>query len=106
MLDALNDAWAAGFIDGEGCFQAKKHSNGKPNSYCPYLTVSQKDKKPLIRLQEAYGGSILFVENKRQNQSNYWRWTISSAAALREVLPRVIPFLTVKQEEAKIILEL
>lgn len=47
-------AWAAGFIDGEGCFSIKRRKT-KPT---PSFRIVQVDPRPLQRLQAVIGGSL------------------------------------------------
>lgn len=66
----LKFAWAAGFIDGEGCL----YKNG--SNYC--LQVAQKDRKPLEAIKDLFGcGKIYHRENikpsgKKSEISTYY----------------------------------
>jgi hypothetical protein len=84
-------AWAAGFIDGEGCISIY-HQRG----YYLVLTVSQKSKKPLLELQKIFGGKLYNVRNKK-----YWMWTLWGENAV-PALVEMLPFLVLKKEQAKL----
>lgn len=49
MIDIKNIYWAAGFLEGEGCFQHPKH-------VC--VRATQKQTEPLNRLKFLFGGSL------------------------------------------------
>ena len=100
-------AWAAGFLDGEGCFQAVKRRSGPGHTYNPSLSASQACRQPLERLQEIFGGAICESKTRlRPGESRIWLWQVFSAEALREILPKLIPYMTVKQKEATLLLAL
>lgn len=67
--------WVAGFLEGEGsftCSRTNKIYNG--NSYRARITVGQKDKEPLERLQRAIGGKIYYSPApSRTNPIYYWQ---------------------------------
>lgn len=99
------DAWAAGFIDGEGSFTIAKHFNGEHN-YKPSLQVSQTKIEPLELLQEHFKmGSIYELPRKTTKWNICWRWSVHSASSLKLIIPRLLPFLIVKREEAEIVLK-
>lgn len=49
-------AWAAGFIDGEGCYGVKRPE--KHNGGAIHLSVVQVSEQPLLRLQSILGGCV------------------------------------------------
>jgi hypothetical protein len=73
-------AYAAGFIDGEG-------------SIC--VTV---DTRPLRLLQKLFGGRLYTGDH------NKWTWTLSHRDRVAPALRYLIPFLIVKQANAKLVL--
>ena len=96
-----NDQWAyaAGFIDGEGCLRvkwksARRHSAG--------ITVAQIDRRPLDLMVEWFGGGI------RIEQTVYGpkpRWTLSRKEHLIPALQGMMPYFVVKREQAVVMLE-
>lgn len=62
-------AWAAGFIDGEGCFGFYTYTQrSKPTLYGMLkLDVSQANREPLDRLQKALGVGHVTGPHKRKN---------------------------------------
>lgn len=94
MNNTTDIAWAAGFLDGEGCIRICRRQNG---FYNLQVSIAQVVKAPLDDLQMIFGGSI-------RQQSGSWRWQIDSRQAAK-LLEQVIPFLRVKREQAEIALQ-
>ena len=91
----VEDAWAAGFIDGEGCLEIIKPRTSRSGSYMMRVTVSQKRREPLDRLSALYGGSI------RKNKRGQFDWRITSSSA-GTMIDRILPFMIEKREQALI----
>jgi LAGLIDADG endonuclease len=87
-------AWAAGFIDGEGCFSL--HSNQRVR-----LSVVQHDLRPLKKLQTIIGGSICGPHGPYSNGSTTPRWTLSMGAQkqLTEQVQMLWPYLSEPKRE-------
>lgn len=95
----MNDtdlAWAAGFIDGEGCISIRTSGN----YYGCVLTVVQKFPSPLLKLQTMFGGSIA-----ARDKGAAYQWRITSNPKVIEVLTLLYPYLLVKKPQAKLVLE-
>ena len=91
----VNLAWAAGFIDGEGCFvHVKTHRpNGKMYSDGVRLSAAQVNKEPLERLQKILGGKI-YGPYKVKNNINarpFYQWVTKNNAPCLELL---LPYLS------------
>ena len=63
--------WAAGFIDGEGCFYWRPA--GKQGNFS--VSACQNEKWPLERLQSFFGGSI------GSSKPGHYSWKITQARA-------------------------
>ena len=94
-------AWAAGYIDGEGCISVSR--NGKGNEqYLLRLTVSSTFLRSLSKLQRLFGGTI-YGPRSRQSCRPSWVWS----AGIRETqaaLSQMLPYLTVKESQARVAL--
>ena len=64
--------WAAGFIEGEGCFLY-------PPGGTQIVEVRQVQKEPLERLAHIFNTHGSVISGKRD--SRIWRWTISGCKA-------------------------
>lgn len=69
MLPILELYWAAGFLEGEGCF----HFGPK----AVYVTATQVQRQPLERLLALFGGTIQAKRKSRTpNAQDFYRWTV------------------------------
>jgi hypothetical protein len=105
VQDQLSNAWAAGFIDGEGCITIR-HARGR--YYQVLVTVGQSGptgKAGLDRLSCLFGGSVRQAPARKLGQYlDAWTWGIVSLQA-DACLRRIRPFLVVKAAEADIALQ-
>lgn len=107
-------AWAAGVIDGEGCFYAQTIKTTKAgNTYTykyPSIVVGQSSKygipSLLLRLQELFGGNIGGPYHCK-NRSPKYSWRIANFETVQQLLIFVWPWLgPVKREQAKNVLNI
>lgn len=89
-------AWAAGFIDGEGCIGV--YSNGIKSSAVLSLSVSQKYNEPLLKLVALFGGHL----KPKSNPVGFMEWRLYSSNALN-VLKQVLPYLQSNKKEQAIL---
>jgi hypothetical protein len=92
-------AWAAGFLDGEGCMWAG-NVNGAAR-YC--IAVAQVDRKPLELLMEAFGGSIYCQKHLGRSA---FVWRAQSKKTVLATLDAVERFLIVKEDQAAVLRQL
>ncbi len=57
-MTELDWAWAAGFIDGEGCLYWNKGTS-------PALSVAQVVKAPLLVLRQIFGAGAIYTKRQR-----------------------------------------
>lgn len=92
----------AGFFDGEGniqiCYRRLTLKGGTFTAFELRVSVSQKDKTPLLLLQEQYGGGINTAKTGCSMLS-------LSGLNGRTFLRAIAPFLIVKKGEAEVALE-
>lgn len=79
-------AWAAGFLEGEGCFSSSKT--------CANVVASQKQREPLERLQGYLGGygNIYSIRGGK-----YWLWNLYGIRAV-EVMFTLYPMLSPRRQ--------
>ncbi len=103
----LEIAWAAGFVDGEGCVRIRVLNNRRLGkiSYSLALSAAQVERDPLERLKRLFGGSIsLTVRCLKGNQSPYYQFIVTGSSAA-SAFAEMLPHLTVKKERAQLALE-
>jgi len=88
-------AWAAGFIDGEGCVALVRDTTR--GTYVR-LSVGQRTREPLTFLCELFGGSI-----HQEKTRPMWKWVVSHRTASK-ALTELLPYLVVKQDQAALAL--
>lgn len=92
-------AWASGFLDGEGYFGINVHSN---RWLVPEISAAQAYRpKCLEKLRDVLGGRV----REESGRNHVYHWSVSGGKAIRLCLPKIIPYMTVKREEAEIVLE-
>jgi hypothetical protein len=85
--------WAAGFLDGEGCFiRAKSSKRG-----CEMVAAPQKDPELLVRLQSLFGGNLTKRLTKWGYHINVWQVYGSRA---RGVMMTLFSLLSTKRQTA------
>ena len=91
----FNDIYAAGLLDGEGCFGiVKAHSR----EHSARVTVAMTTEPVLRWLQNTYGGAVSRRPVK-EGWKPVWAWVVQGPRSV-EVARRVRPFLKVKQMPA------
>jgi hypothetical protein len=84
-------AWAAGFIDGEGCVSFSRCSGYRQIK----VRVAQTRLEPLKRLRSMFGGHI--SDGARQNSTMpTWLWQIGGRKRVGEAHDLLRPYLMVK----------
>ena len=99
-------AYAAGFIDGDGCvYLALNHRRREVPYLLVQLIASGVDERPLVRLQRLLGGKI-HLESFRRGRNNrpVYRWDVAGQTAV-DALKALSPFLSLKREQADLAVE-
>lgn len=88
-------AWAAGFIDGDGCFTGAGHKSHRS------LAVQQVEREPLDRLVAILGvGRVIGpVRNNGFGSRPQWRYNLYAARNLRLAMECLWPFLSGPKRE-------
>jgi len=72
--------WAAGFLEGEGCFQTGKGRDGRSRSIT--VTATQVQKEPCERLSAMFGGPVRQYKHSAGSRGQpFYRWTIHGTRA-------------------------
>lgn len=96
MMKLTEVAWAAGFIDGEGCFSASINGRGTVRAI---LSISQRLPEPLNDLQRMFNAGTIAPVMNHGNPA--YILTISQKDDLLRVINRVHPYLRCKQDQAE-----
>ena len=99
-------AWAAGFIDGEGCIQAPVRLRERNRrGYGLSLYVGQVDPRPLHRLADTFGGLVYPKSRQSGERRQMFMWRVTGLTAA-DALSALLPYLLVKREQAELALQL
>ena len=102
----LNLAWAAGFIDGEGCVYIRNQTGAK--TWKPYhtlsLQVSNTHLDSLEVLRSIFGVGHIHKRKKESNRKQKWEWTCTTRAA-QSVLLSVYPLSVTKKKQIRLALD-
>ena len=90
-------AWAAGFIDGEGCIILYQ---GKP-TYVLKLTVTNTDLRSLERLKEIFGVGTISIRQRSGQRRPCWNYYLAARKA-EQALRQVEPYLFTKKVQCQI----
>jgi LAGLIDADG endonuclease len=95
--------WAAGFLEGEGCFVITK--TGRPGTdkkrYSMQVSAAQVQREPLERLEKYFGGKLYACRHKdaKANWSPYWYWYTGSERAIG-IMMTLYKLLSPKRQES------
>ncbi len=108
QMSEIECGWAAGVIDGEGSILLCKAFNRRYRRgyfYRPQLEITNSNRSFLIRITEMVGEGTV-QRNKKGDGFTKTRWAyIASAGVLRAILPQILPYMIVKKERARKMLE-
>ena len=76
MIKMTDLHWAAGFLDGEGCFHLTK------NGLNPHIHATQKDTWALEKLQKLFGGQIYSFKNRGLSDRTMFVWMLTSRRSI------------------------
>jgi hypothetical protein len=104
-MNEIEYIWAAGFLDGEGCFALTRSSNKRCDETTRNAVVNavQIRKAPLDRLARAFGGEVRIMRVNNKDQT-IWQWTVTGKKVI-PIIEAVLPYLCGKQDEARAVLE-
>ncbi len=95
MTTENENAYAAGFMDGEGSISTR-NQRGSLGNRILLVKICQKDTRPLFWLKRNYGGSVWVGKN---GKGRIGVWSIYRKPAI-EFLMKLKPYLQVKKERA------
>ena len=103
----MDDQYAAGFFDGEGCVLIERQSprDGHPSPKHALLVTIGNTHLPILRaLRAEYGGRIGLNRKATERHKAYWQWRLGPSLAVT-FLNRIRPYLVEKEPQAWLALE-
>lgn len=110
MIDVETLAYAAGFIDGEGCISISKVLPPRYTSpsYWLEIKVSSTDEASIDFLNTVFGGHTRSRAKdqsmKKEGWRTAWEWSITGTSA-QQFLMQILPYLKIKHHQATIAIE-
>jgi len=101
MKEEINMAYMAGILDGDGSFSILKG----PSSFHPCIQLSNAFKGMSEYLFEVFNGSKRVKKPQQQHHKPLYVWSVRGLRSSKEVLDKVIPYLILKKERAKFMLD-
>ena len=101
-MKAEQIAWAAGILEGEGCFSKfdRKYPSGNTHSTCA-IHCEMTDEDTIVKLKEILGvGNINYRENHRKDgriRKPTWILSVQKQKDVFDTLIRVMPHLGVRR---------
>lgn len=92
-------AYIAGVIDSDGCISIGRNAK----RYKPIVQITQVQPEAINFVNKIFGGS--YKIEKRLSHKDIYKWRIQSRKNLGIFLEAIIPFLKIKREQAKIVIE-
>lgn len=92
---SINDAYAAGFFDGEGTIYSASRNNSKSPTIIVCITNTVA--APLEAMQAKWGGSIYLNKSPGGRRRPQYQWTLCSRMA-KPFLQAIRPYLMIKHE--------
>lgn len=104
MFEAIDLAYAAGIVDGEGCIMAKpdrRHVHG--TNYQLTCKIEMAELETILWFQAKFGGGINKPKRSRSYFRQTYRWEICGKRCL-EFLARIEPYMKGKKAQALVAL--
>lgn len=106
-------AWAAGFLDGEGCFHIRRPKPSKWRGsdkvqkwgYNVLVAASSCDYEPIKKLERMFGGATIYYTSKKQHQRPVYHWKMFANDS-RKAIPLLLPYLVLKRKRAMLVAQL
>lgn len=93
--------WAAGFLEGEGCFRVGyTHSH---QSRSETVTVTQVNIVPLLKLQEIFGGTV-YDRGSQPKRRHQYGWYVTGARARGVMMTLYVLFTPVRRRQIRVAL--
>lgn len=104
MSDKAKYMYLAGIIDGEGCITVGAGQRETCVNYNPILAVQNTSKALIDWLQSKFGGQVYLSKKQTKKNKPAWTWRFTKKKDIELILLAVLPYLIVKREQAKILL--
>lgn len=102
-------AYIAGVIDSDGYIgltrSRENRRTKKTYSYRPTITITQTKPQAIALLKDIGLGRFGIKKQQSKKHKSLYRWGIYSYRDVKFLIKRILPYLRIKKEQAKILLE-
>jgi|ERR1035437_6739650 hypothetical protein len=105
MSDKAKCGYIAGIIDGEGCLTIGAGQKETCINYNAIVAVQNTSKQLIDWIQSKFGGQVYLSKKETTKTKAAWMWRLTKKDAIEHFLLAILPYLIVKREQAKILLE-
>jgi len=88
----VENAWAAGLLEGEGSFFTKT------NGHTPIVSCQMTDLDVLDSLHSLFGGNLRSYDKRESHHKQSWTWSISGDKAIN-LLEKILPYMHQRRTE-------
>jgi len=93
MKEELDVAWAAGILEGEGCFFIYDR-NIRTGSKNIGIRCNMTDEDIILRLKDVFSFGTIHVKSPKKPQHKVgWEWRLEKHSSIEEVINKVLPYL-------------
>jgi len=102
-------AYLAGILDGEGTITISRQTDRRKgrvyHCYSPHITISNTVRLMLDSIKNRFGGKIVEVNRRVEGHQKPGYILYFRKGEMLALLPKVIPYLTIKKRKAELLLE-
>jgi len=104
MSEKAKYAYLAGIIDGEGCITIGAGKRETCTNYNAIICVQNTSKNLIDWIQSKIGGQVYLSKKETDKNKAAWMWRFTKKKDIELLLLAILPYLVVKREQAKILL--
>ena len=100
-------AYAAGFLDGEGCIEIRPRdqSSRKKGQFYLRITIAGIHEPTIRWIKDTFGGHVNYRPSQNKKWKPVWAWVASSHEA-KIFLEQLLPYIKIKKPQALLAIEL
>lgn len=107
-LDKVQRAYAAGFIDADGCISLirnKSHSCKRGYRHRSYVAMTNTNLAICQRMKAWFGGTVSSTARVLTGHKRVYQWRLNSLSEIDNCLTQIRPYLFVKRKQADIVMD-
>ncbi len=103
QIQDAESAWAAGFMDGDGCISLARRNRFKR----PEIVADSTDRELLEEMKRLFGGTIVIKKKYKEHHRQAWHWRLHGSDRVRAMLTAVLPHMRcqVKKQRGQLLLD-